>query len=96
MKPKVQILTTCAYCQGDAYLPEYETMSPNGEKVIQHNPCPVCQGTGKAKVWIELTDLLDLLSEAAQRDPMEPDWAALAEEKPISHLQASREAAGLW
>ena len=81
MKPKVQILTTCAYCQGEAYLPDHEAVSNTGERYIQHEPCPVCHGNGRAKVWIELNDLLDLLSEADQRDPMEPDWAALAEHR---------------
>ena len=31
---KVQILTTCDFCEGDAYLPEGEAESYSGEKNI--------------------------------------------------------------
>ena len=96
MRPKVQILTSCAYCEGAAYLPDREAVSATGERYIQYEPCPTGQGMGKAKVWIELTDFLDLISEAQHRDSLEPDWESLGEEEPISHIQASREAAGLW
>ena len=47
MKPKVQILTTCTHCDGDAYLPDREDISAMGRKYMRFKPCPMCQGSSR-------------------------------------------------
>jgi hypothetical protein len=44
---KVQVLTTCDFCEGDAYLPDGEAESYSGEKYTRYKPCPYCDGSGK-------------------------------------------------
>ena len=36
---KVQVRTTCSFCDGEAYLPVPETVSCTGEQYIQHLDC---------------------------------------------------------
>ncbi len=45
---KVQILTTCRACGGQAYLPTNEVMaSADGRTYIRHVPCTACEGSGQ-------------------------------------------------
>ena len=60
---KVQILTQCEHCQGQAYLPVGEAESYAGEKYIRHRPCPTCNGSGAQPKWISLTEFSALLAE---------------------------------
>lgn len=95
MAIKVQIRTRCEYCHGEAYLPVSEEISASGEKYTRHLPCPVCLGEGETNRWISLRDFYELLNDAAVRDPMEVDWADLAQKAPVSQYQDSRESAGI-
>lgn len=95
MQPKVQILTQCPQCHGEAYLPDVLVTCDDGSKRLTYTACMDCGGSGRQKIWIELSDLLELLAEHYQRDPMEVDWLALSQEKPTSAYQDSLEAAGI-
>jgi hypothetical protein len=60
---KVQVLTQCEHCQGQAYLPDGETESYTGERYTRYRPCPSCQGSGLRPKWISLADLAALLEK---------------------------------
>ena len=60
---KVQILTQCEHCQGQAYLPVCEDESYTGEKYIRYLPCPCCNGSGAQPKWISLAVLAALLEK---------------------------------
>ena len=92
---KVQILTECKNCQGDAYLPVGTEVSYSGEAYMRFEPCPVCQGSGSFARWITLQEFLDLLEVEAVKDPMQVDNAELAKQRPVSQYQESRDAAGI-
>ena len=96
MQPKVQILTVCPQCDGEAYLPDQLVTCADGSKRLTYTACMDCGGSGRQKIWIDLTDLLEMLIEQDQRDPMQPDWQALSKRKPVGHLQESLENAGLF
>ena len=85
---KIHILAICSYCDGEAYL----LTSKNSDRYL---PCPVCKGSGENEKWVKLSELLDMLEKEAARDPMQPDYQALARQQPISQYQDSREAAGI-
>lgn len=95
MKPKVQILTICPRCDGEAYLPDEVVTCDDGQKHLTYEACWDCGGSGRQKIWIELSDLLEMLAEHYQRDPMEPDWLALSQARPVSAYLDSLEAAGI-
>jgi RecJ-like exonuclease len=61
---KVRILTTCSHCGGKAYLPISETIDAKGKPYIQHQPCPMCEGSGMAPKWISMQEFIALLSQA--------------------------------
>jgi len=92
---KVQILTECKNCDGDAYLPVGAELSYSGEPYMRFEPCPVCQGTGSFARWITLQEFQELLDNQSRIDPIAPDYAALARQQPVSQYQDSREAAGI-
>jgi hypothetical protein len=54
---KVQIRTTCSFCEGQAYLPVREAVSCTGERYTQHRRCAYCLGSGAGvgcydgKIW---------------------------------------------
>jgi hypothetical protein len=58
---KVQILTTCQACSGQAYVPVGEEASPTGDKYNRYRPCFACQGSGKQTHWIEFQEFAMLL-----------------------------------
>jgi hypothetical protein len=95
MQPQVQILTQCPQCNGEAYLPDLLVTCDDGSKRLTYTACLDCGGSGRQKIWIALTDLLEMLAELYQCDPLQPDWLALSQEKPVSAYQDSREAAGV-
>ena len=94
MTIKVQILTPCEACDGDAYLPVGEAVSNTGEKYMRYEPCKQCEGSGNRARWISLRDFAEMLEAVMSTDPMEPDLLALSQEKFVSQYQESREAAG--
>jgi hypothetical protein len=64
---KINILIQCDHCQGAAYLPIREAVCCNGERYIQHAPCPDCNGSGKQMKWVSLKELVPLLEDARCR-----------------------------
>lgn len=92
---KVQILTYCQHCDGQAYLPIGEAESYTGEQYMQYEPCPQCHGTGYQANWISLREFVELLSDEAAKDPMAPDWQELARKTPATQYADSCDAAGI-
>jgi hypothetical protein len=91
MYPKVQVLTTCEHCDGEAYLFDRVDVDTSGQSYHRHEPCKHCTGTGKMTQWITLAELADLIDRATA---LEPDWKMLASSKPTSQYQENRDAAG--
>ena len=58
---KVHILDHCKHCEGQAYLPIGETERYTGEKYVQYEPCPQCQGSGKMESLVRLKKFADLI-----------------------------------
>ena len=58
---KVKILSKCAYCDGQAYLPGGMDVDSKGEKYMRYLPCPTCHGSGLSGKWINLSDFKQLL-----------------------------------
>ena len=92
---KIHILSTCTHCSGDAYLPSGEGEDANGHKYTRYIPCPMCEGSGNQTKWISLIEFIELFDEAANIDPLEPDYQELAQELPVSQYQDSRDSAGI-
>jgi DnaJ-class molecular chaperone len=65
---KIQILTTCQACSGQAYLPVGKEVSPTGVKYIRHRPCFACQGSGKQTRWIDVQEFAMLLHAIAAEE----------------------------
>jgi len=55
---KVQILTTCSYCNGEAYL---HVSKP----VDRYRACPACNGSGESEKWVSLQEFSQLLNQAS-------------------------------
>ena len=89
---KVRILDRCEFCDGEAYVFECEDVDSHGETYDRYRPCEMCQGSGNQAKWIGLRELSDLLERAIA---MEPDYAELAREQPVSQYRDSRDAAGI-
>ena len=64
MEVKVRILDTCPHCNGQAYLPAGEDVDYKGDKYIRHQPCPHCEGSGRAGRWVEFAEFALLLDQA--------------------------------
>ena len=60
---KVHILSTCANCNGDAYLPCGESEDADGRKYTRYTPCPMCEGSGNQPRWVSLEDFARLLQQ---------------------------------
>jgi hypothetical protein len=58
---KIQILTQCEQCNGQAYLLVGEAESYTGEKYVRHKPCSDCEGTAKQTKWVTLEEFVELL-----------------------------------
>jgi hypothetical protein len=61
---KVQVLTQCEHCNGEAYLPMGETEDYQGHKYTRYVPCPMCEGSGNQPMWASLDDFAKLLVQA--------------------------------
>jgi DnaJ-class molecular chaperone len=61
---KVQVLTRCEHCNGEAYMPISEAEDSQGHKYTRYVPCPECDGSGNAPKWITLEDFAKLLLQA--------------------------------
>ena len=60
---KVQILSPCNMCGGEAYVPRGEVVGNSGEPYTRYDPCPYCEGTGNRAKWISLQEFADLLDK---------------------------------
>ena len=89
---KVQIKTTCDYCNGKAYIPLRKTKSYCGEIYTRYLPCNYCEGTGLLPKWISLVEFIIMIDAI---DPMQPDYEALSQHEPTSQYQDSRDSAGI-
>jgi hypothetical protein len=89
---KVQILTQCEYCEGEAYLPVGEAVSNTGETYQRFQPCTVCKGSGKQTRWVDLREFAELLDRALS---LEPDWQELAQQPFATQYADSCDAAGI-
>ena len=65
---RVQVLTTCRACGGQAYLPTKEEMSIAGRKYFRHVPCTTCEGSGNEARWIAVQDFARLLAAAVDEN----------------------------
>jgi len=61
---KVQILTQCDHCHGQAYLPIGEGEDYHGQKYTRYAPCPECEGSGMCPKWVSLAEFARLLEQA--------------------------------
>ena len=96
MQPRIQILTNCPKCDGEAYLPDDLVTCEDGQIRLTYEACWNCGGSGRQKIWIELNDLLEMLADHYQCNPMEVDWLARSHRKPVSQFLDSLEAAGIY
>ena len=80
-------MTAANTVDGEAYLYAGEYKDEDVERPV-YQACQACKGTGEREKPISLREFADLLDHATA---MEPDWAELAKEKPISQFQDSRE-----
>ena len=91
MQMKVIVIDRCEYCDGEAYLYAGEYKDEEIERPV-YQACPACKGAGEREKPISLREFADLLDHATA---MEPDWAELGRQKPVSQFQDSRDAAGI-
>ena len=89
---KVRILDRCEFCEGKAYIFDYQDVDSHGEKYDRYRPCEMCHGSGNQAKWVSLREFADLLERAIS---FEPDYSALAQEQPTSQYQDSRDSAGI-
>ena len=61
---KVQVLTKCEHCNGEAYLPMGEAEDSQGRTYTRYVPCPMCEGSGNEPKWISLDDFAKLVVQA--------------------------------
>ena len=57
---KVQILTQCEQCNGQAYLPAGEGEDHKDQKYTRYAPCPQCEGSGVQPKWVSLPEFVKL------------------------------------
>jgi hypothetical protein len=88
---KVHILDRCEFCNGEAYIFDYQDVDTQGETYDRYRPCEMCHGSGHQAKWIGHRELSNLRERAIS---MEPDYLELAREKPVSHFHDSCDAAG--
>jgi hypothetical protein len=73
---KVQILTQCEQCNGQAYLPAGETESCTGEKYTRHEPCSKCQGSARQTKWVTLAEFVALLEAVTCQHQHTSTWGS--------------------
>jgi RecJ-like exonuclease len=90
---KVRILDRCEFCDGEAYVFVCEDVDARGETFDRYRPCEMCHGSGNQAKWVGLREFANLVERATS---FEPDYAALAQEQPISQYLDSRDAYPLF
>lgn len=58
---KVQCITQCEHCEGEAYLPAGEAESNTGETYMRYEPCSMCLGSAEQTKWVTLMEFVQLL-----------------------------------
>ena len=61
---KVRILDRCEFCEGKAYIFDYQDVDARGEVYDRYRPCEMCHGSGNQAKWISLREFADLLERA--------------------------------
>ncbi len=61
---QVRILDRCEFCDGEAYVFDYEDVDARGETFDRYRPCEMCHGSGNRAKWVGLRELSDLLERA--------------------------------
>ena len=89
---KVRILDRCEFCNGEAYIFDYQDVDSRAETYDRYRPCEMCNGSGNRVNWINQQDFSELLDRVTS---IEPDYADLSKERPINHYQDSRDAVGI-
>ena len=90
METKIQILTRCEACGGEAYIQAGEATSYTGERYSRYEPCTACNGAGRQTRWIGLEEFARLLEEAVV-DTRHSDWLALSQGQPASQYADQRD-----
>jgi len=90
---KVRILDRCEYCDGEAYIFDCQDVDSRAETYERYRPCEMCHGSGNRAKWVSLREFANLVERATS---FEPDYAALAQEQPISQYLDSRDAYPLF
>ena len=92
MEIKVQILTRCEACDGQAYLPAGEAISYSGERYLRYEPCSSCLGSGLQTRWVRLDEFVSLLAQ--ETSTSEPGSLEAAMQELLTLYASSRDAAG--
>ena len=71
---KVQILSHCDMCGGEAYVAVGEVVSNSGEPYMRYHPCPYCEGTGNKAKWIDMQEFADLLDKLDLLEALPPEF----------------------
>ena len=71
---KVQVLTRCEMCGGEAYVAVGEAESNSGEPYTRYAPCPYCEGAGNRAKWISLQEFADLLDKLDLLEALPPEY----------------------
>ena len=61
----VRILDRCEFCDGEAYIFDWEDVDSRGESYDRYRPCEMCQGSGNRARWVSIREFADLLERAA-------------------------------
>ena len=62
---KVHILDRCEFCEGEAYIFDYQDVDSRGETNDHYRSCEMCHGSGNQAKWVSLREFADLLDHAA-------------------------------
>ncbi len=51
---KVRTLDRCKFCDGEAYIFDYQDVDSRGETYDRYCPCEMCHGSGNQAKWVSL------------------------------------------
>ena len=89
METKIQILTRCEACGGEAYIQAGEATSYTGERYSRYEPCTSCNGAGRQTRWVSLEEFAQFLEEAVA-NTRHSDWLAMSQLQPTSQYADKR------
>ena len=88
---KVVVFDSCEFCDGEAMVYAGEYKDEYEERPV-YVPGHMCKGSGEMEKLVTLREFQRMLDSAIE---MEPDYAELGKEKPVTQYQESRDAAGI-